>query len=91
MLQTAEEIEVQPEAIYRMNMPAASWQLLWWLICRMDDRCEVHGGWRVAAARDFSKDRIWVGRCAEILHEKGLIDTAPRSRWAKVLVQKIQG
>jgi len=76
--------------IFELNMPASSWALLWWLILEMDDHGEVHGGWRVRAARDMGKDRIWVGRCAMHLQRNGLIDTLPRQQSARVCVENIK-
>lgn len=57
----------------------------------MDGNREVREGWRVAAARALNKDRVWIGRCAEHLRSRGLIETAPRARYAKVLVENITG
>lgn len=57
----------------------------------MDERCEIHGGWRVLAARELGKERIWVAKCADRLLASGLVDTAPGKRYVKVLVSNIQG
>lgn len=78
-------------AIYRHEMPSAAWQLLWWLICRMNKDGEVHGGWRVRASRELKKDRIWIGRCAQHLQERSLIETAPRQRSARVCKENLVG
>ena len=57
----------------------------------MDEKCEVRGGWRVAAAREMGRERIWVAHCAEQLLKVGLVDTSPKRRCVKVLVSNIQG
>jgi len=72
-------------------MPSVAWMLLWWMICKMDDKCELRGGWRIAAAGELKKHRQWIGKCAEILMERGLIETAPGKRWARVIVANITG
>lgn len=79
------------KAIYLVEMPSTAWQLLWWLISQMDDKCEVRDGWRIAAARALKKDRTWIQKCAEVLQERGLIETAPRKRYARVIAQNIVG
>ena len=75
--------------IYRKEMPSAAWQLLWWLIWKMDAHCEVSGGWRAQASRELGKDRTWIGKCAESLTENGLIETSRRERRVRVLVANI--
>jgi hypothetical protein len=77
--------------IYRLDLTAAAWRLLWWLISNMDEKQEVHGGWRARAAREMGKDRIWIGHCAEQLNAAGLIQAEPRKRFARVVVQAIRG
>lgn len=77
--------------IYMHEMPATAWQLLWWMICRMDEKQEVRGGWRIEAARALKRDRIWISRCAEHLVKRNLIYTEPNKRWAQVLVRNIVG
>lgn len=77
--------------IYRHEMPSAAWQLLWWMICRMDAAKEIHEGWRIRAARELKKDRVWIGRCAQHLQERKLIETAPRRRYARVCVENLVG
>ena len=84
-------IGVKQVPIYAHTLPAAAWRLLWWMICRMDENAEIRGGWRIAAAGELKCDRIWVGRCAELLQAKGLIDTAPGKRYAKVLRENLVG
>jgi aromatic ring-cleaving dioxygenase len=84
-------VGVHVPPIYTHKMPATAWQLLWWLICNMDDKQEIRGGWRIAAARDMQQDRIWMGRCANQLIEHGLIDSAPGRRIVRVLVSNIVG
>ena len=81
----------QTPSIYSHTMPSLAWQLLWWLLCRMDVNNEVRFGWRAAAARDMRKDRQWLGICAGHLQKRGLIYTEPRRRYAKVLVANIVG
>jgi hypothetical protein len=65
--------------------------LLWWLICRMDEDGEVHGGWRKEASVAMSKDRLWIQKCAQSLRTAGLIDSEPRERRVRVLIDRIQG
>lgn len=77
--------------IYMHEMPSAAWQLLWWLIAKMDEKQEVRDGWRIAASRAMRKDRTWIQKCAEVLQEKGLIETAPRKRYVRVIAQNIVG
>lgn len=84
-------IGIREQPIYRHDMPATAWQLLWWLICKMDEHQEIHGGWRIAATGDLKKHRQWIGKCAEILQEHGLIDTAPGKRYVRVLTARITG
>jgi len=82
-------IGIAPKPIYRQSMPATCWQLLWWLICEMDGENLVRGGWRTRAAKAMKKDRIWVGRAAEILREKRLIYMRPYARGVLVEVRNI--
>jgi hypothetical protein len=84
-------VGIEDTPIYLHKLPSTSWALLWWLICKMDEDCAVHGGWRAAAARDLSKDRIWMQKCAQELRESGLIECEPRQRYAKVLISRITG
>jgi hypothetical protein len=84
-------VGVKERPIYLHDMPAVAWALLWWLICKMDENCEIRGGWRIAAAGDMKKHRQWIGKCAEILQEHGLIDTAAKQRYVKVLTGRITG
>lgn len=77
--------------IYMHDMPSASWQLLWWLIAEMGDDQTIRGAWRILAARALKKDRTWIQRCAQVLEEKGLIETAPRKRYVRVIVKHIVG
>ena len=39
-------IGVKVKPIYLHELTCAALQLLWWLILAMDDKAEVHGGWR---------------------------------------------
>lgn len=80
-----------PRPIYMHEMPSAAWQLLWWMIASMDDHQEIREGWRIAAARAMNKDRTWIQKCAQELEKRGLIETAPRKRYARVIVQHIVG
>lgn len=84
-------VGVKQVAIYSHTLPAAAWRLLWWMICKMDEKGEIRGGWRIAAAGDMKCDRIWVGRCAELLQRAGLIETEPGRRYARVLTGNIVG
>ena len=77
--------------IYMLEMPSASWQLLWWLIAKMNEHAEVRDGWRIAAARELRKDRTWIQRCAQVLERNGLIETAPRKRYVRIVVSNING
>lgn len=77
--------------IYHYEMPSVAWQLHWWLIAHMDEKQELHGGWRTQASRDLKKDRIWIGRCVDELLKRGLIDTAPMKRYVRVCVDKVTG
>lgn len=77
--------------IYLQEMPGTCWQLLWWMISEMDENKEVRGGWRIAAARALKKDRTWIQKCAEQLEQRGLVETAPRKRYARIIVANIQG
>lgn len=72
-------------------MPGTAFQLLWWLICAMDERQVVRGAWRTRAAREMQRDRIRVSRCAKILSEHDLIDVRPYTRGVKVLIENIRG
>ena len=84
-------IGVRQVAIYRHDLPSTAWQLLWWLICKMVENKEIKGGWRIAAAKDMKRDRIWIGKCSEHLQKANLIDTAPGRRYVKVLSGNIVG
>lgn len=77
------------EPIYRIDMAAVAWQLLWWMLCEMDEKQLVRGGWRSRAAKAMGRERAWVGRCAGQLLEKGLIETKPGSRYVTVLAKNI--
>lgn len=80
-----------PTPIYKYEMPGTAWQLLWWLICTMDGKCEIRGGWRTNAARALKRDRLWISKCAEHLHRRGLVKAEPNKRYVKVLVHNIAG
>lgn len=80
-----------PRPIYLQEMPGTAWQLLWWMICVMDANAELRGGWRVAASRALKREKTWIGRCAEHLSARNLIETAPGKRWAKVITKNITG
>lgn len=82
-------IGVRERPIYRQDLPATAWQLLWWLICNMDEHGELRGGWRLAATRDIGCHRQWLGACAEKLVACNLIDTGPKRRYVKVLAKNI--
>ena len=84
-------VGIKDRVIYQHELPSVAWQLLWWLICKMDDKQEIRGGWRIAATGDLKKHRQWIGRCAEILDEHGLIEAPKGKRYAKVLVSRITG
>lgn len=77
--------------IYAHDLPAVSWQLLWWLIVKMDENCEVGDGWRKLAARDLKRDRHWLSKCGRDLMQRGLVDTGPRKRTIRVRVENIVG
>ncbi len=82
-------VGVECKPIYLVEMPGASWQLLWYLICAMDENQTVNGGWRTRAAEAMGRNRIWVGHSAQRLKEHGLITTKPQARWVKVEVSVI--
>ena len=84
-------IGVRQKPVWRHELPSTAWQLLWWMICVMDDKQELRGGWRIAAARALHRDRIWVAHCGGVLVEHGFIDAEPGRRYAKVLVGNIIG
>lgn len=77
--------------IYLVEMSGSAWQLLWWLLSRMDKNQEVHGGWRTAGARAIGRDRSWLTHNVTVLNANGLITTGPRARYVKVLVNAIRG
>lgn len=77
--------------IFSLDMPGACWQLLWWLIARMDSDARVYGGWRLRASREMKRDRIWIQHCAETLREHNLIATQARERQVRVLVANFKG
>lgn len=79
------------EPIFKLKLSPAAWQLLWWLIARMDNRCEIRGGWRRAAAREMEGDRFWLHRCSKQLIAAGLLESPPHARWARVHVELIIG
>lgn len=72
-------------------MPAAAWQLLWWLIARMDEHAEIREGWRTEAAKQMRRDRSWVSHAAGILEREGFVETAPRKRYCRIIVKNIAG
>ncbi len=74
---------------YLHVMPGKAWQLLWWLIYRMDEHSQVLGGWRRLAASELGCDRIHIYRCAKVLLDHGFIDTRPNERSVKVIVSAI--
>ena len=84
-------IGIPAKPIYRIELPGGAWQLLWWLICEMDDKCMVRRGWRVRAARDMKHHRISVLHWVDMLHEKRLIDTHPYARGVRVNTGNITG
>lgn len=77
--------------IWQYDMPSAAWQLLWWLICKMDENGEVKGGWRRWAAGNLKMHEQWVGRCAQHLVKRNLLETQPRARWCKVRIDNLVG
>lgn len=81
----------KPRPMWQHEMPSASWQLLWWLISRMDEKHEVRGGWRVHAAGALKKDRTWISRCAEELEKRRLVATEKNARWVRVIVENFVG
>jgi hypothetical protein len=84
-------VGVEDRPIYTHPLPAGAWALLWWLICRMDERCEVRGGWRKLAADEIGHHRISMQLAAKMLVEAGLIECEPRARYVKVLISRITG
>lgn len=72
-------------------MPGVAWQLLWWLISRMDADAKIHDGWRATAAKEMKRDRTHLAKAAEVLQARGLIETAPRKRYVRIIVKNIQG
>lgn len=79
------------EPIFKRKLSPAAWQLHWWLISKMDNYCEVRGGWRRQASKEMCKDRYWVMRCVKQLQDNQLIETRAQARWVKVLVANITG
>lgn len=79
------------EPIFKLKLSPAAWQLLWWLIARMDNRCEIRGAWRNMAAKEIGGDRFWLHRCAKQLKDAGLLESPSNGRWAKVHVELIIG
>lgn len=77
------------QAIYRHPLSALTWRLLWWLICRMDDKAEVWGCWRGLAARELDCHRTAVLKGVAALGEAGLIEVKKSRRHCKVLVMNI--
>lgn len=77
------------EPIYKIKLAPGAWQLLWWLIARMDDNCLVYGAWRTRAYREIGHDRFWIMRCVKQLASAGLIDTKNNQRLVRVLVGNI--
>ncbi len=77
--------------IWSLKLHATSWQLLWWLIARMDGAGLVVGGWRGEAARDMGRDRLWVAKCARMLRVAGLIRSDDYERSVTVLVDNLRG
>jgi len=80
-----------PRPVWDHQMPGACWQLLWWLIARMDERGEIHEGWRVQAAKQMKRDRSWITKSASTLESHGFLETAPRKRYARVIVRNLVG
>lgn len=74
------------QPLYKHELPGAAWQVLLWLIEKMDRNNVVTGGWRNYCALELDRNRIWVSECANKLAEQHLIETVPRSRTVKVLV-----
>jgi len=77
--------------VYRHVLPGVAWQLLWWLVTHMDEHGEIVGPWRVPAARDIGKHRIWIQRCGDKLQEAGLIETQKYRRWVRVNIDRFVG
>jgi len=75
--------------IYAHDLPSTAWQLLWWMIAKMDEHGELRGGWRSSSARALKRHRIWIGECARRLQEAGLIETAKGRRYARVLIRNL--
>jgi hypothetical protein len=77
--------------IYLIELPGTAWQLLWWLICVMDERRIVEGAWRTRAAADLHRDRPWVHLCSDQLQREGLITINAKPRWVRVETENIRG
>lgn len=84
-------VGVEAKPIYRLKLNAGAHRLLWWMICRMGEDCQVSGGWRTRAAKDIGLNRAHVGECADQLEREGLIEKEPQARWVKVLASRITG
>lgn len=84
-------VGVETKPIYQIEMQGVAWQLLWFLICTMNDDCTVDGGWRSKASESMGRDRQTVGIAARKLQVKGLIFTEPHSRSVKINVSAIKG
>lgn len=83
-------VGIETKPIFSHQMPGAAWQLLWWLICRMDDNCVVDGGWRTRACEEMGVERGHIGISSRKLAKEGLISTDPHARWVKVEVSRIR-
>jgi len=77
--------------IYQHKLSAAEWRLHWWMIAKMDERGEIHGGWRTRAEADLKIARQHIYRCVNKLVRKGLIVCNSRERYARVVVDAIVG
>jgi hypothetical protein len=84
-------VGVKVPPIYLIELPGTAWQLLWWLICVMDESQTVAGAWRTRAARELGRDRAWVHQCSEALAKANLITVNASPRWVKVETGNITG
>lgn len=77
--------------IYRLDMSPTSWQLLWWLVAKMDKQGYVDGGWQSISARQMGRDRTRVARSAKELYQNDLIQRFVGLRRIRVLTQNFRG
>lgn len=81
----------QRTPVYRHELSAGAWQVLWWLLCNIDEQARVRRGWKSEAARQMGRHHTWVHRNVNALARSGLVEELSRPPCVKVLIDRFSG